>query len=869
MVAETNPLFSQQWHFDLIGDIQAIWQDYTGNGVTVGVYDDGTQAIHSDLDGNYDGSLHYSGLGTDDGQPNGPNDSHGTAVAGIIAAENNDEGGVGVAFDASITGVDLLNDIFFQGTAVSNDSLAYMENFDVTNNSWGYSPTYEPYLNLDDPTSVASQEGAGFAHATENGRGGLGTIIVKASGNDAANAQGEGHNSLHTIIAVAATDQNGDATDYTNWGTNILLTAPAAAVTTDLEGSAGYDPGDSTDTFGGTSAATPVVSGVVALMLEANPDLGWRDVQNILALSASHTGSDYGSAGSGFEVGDWYSNGAMNWNGGGMSFHNSYGFGMVDVFAAVRMAEFWSDIHDSAAVTSNEEVVNASYTGGPVPILDHTTSSIPITVTEGIMIEHIYVTIEGTHSYMGDLTIELVAPTGEVFDLFLRELGGTVFNGSWTFGVAAALGMDSAGEWNVRITDSASYDEGTITEVDLEFRGSEATNDTVHHITADFDDYANQEASRRNLADTDGGNDWINMASIADDVSADLTGGGAIRVDGSTWATISGGLFENLVTGDGDDTISGNSGDNILHGARGDDMVEGLRGDDSVYGNEGNDTVYGGDGHDRVSGGIGHDSLMGGDGDDFMLGGTGSDTLRGGDGENDMYSGSGSDRVYGGNDDDVISGASGFDLLVGGGGDDDISGGNHNDTLYGNSGEDTLNGDNGDDWSSGGTGDDLLLGRSGDDTMRGSGDDDRLYGGANNDVLAGNSGDDTLYGGSNNDRLFGGNGNDVLVGDTGSDTLNGGSGVDIFVFNSVFDSPHGSGRDEISDFTHNVDMIDLSGLGTGLSFIGTGSYTNTAGEVRYNDSIGRLYVDIDGNGSSDFSVDINGAPIIDAGDLIL
>lgn len=115
MVAEANPLFSTQWHFDLIGDIQAFWQDYTGHGVSVGIYDDGTEASHGDLDGNYDSSLHYSGVGSDNGQPNGPDDSHGTAVAGIIAAENNTEGGVGVAFGASITGVDLLGDIYWQG----------------------------------------------------------------------------------------------------------------------------------------------------------------------------------------------------------------------------------------------------------------------------------------------------------------------------------------------------------------------------------------------------------------------------------------------------------------------------------------------------------------------------------------------------------------------------------------------------------------------------------------------------------------------------------------------------------------------------------------------------------------------------------
>ncbi|QLQ17487.1 MAG: S8 family serine peptidase [Exiguobacterium profundum] len=150
-------------------------------------------------------------------------------------------------------------------------------------------------------------------------------------------------------------------------------------MTTDRTGNSGYNAtGDSdplgvdyTSTFGGTSAATPTVSGVVALMLDANEGLGWRDVADILAMSASLTGSAYGGAGTGFEVGSWQSGGTNSWNGGGSAFHLSYGYGMVNAFAAVRMAEAWLVMHDGVAQTSaNELRVTAAMSGGPINIPD-------------------------------------------------------------------------------------------------------------------------------------------------------------------------------------------------------------------------------------------------------------------------------------------------------------------------------------------------------------------------------------------------------------------------------------------------------------------------------------------------------------------
>lgn len=282
-----DPLYSSQWHFDLLGDIETIWDEFDGSGVTVAVYDDGLQYTHPDLNDNYDSSQHFSFGGTiyDPTPIDLFNDGHGTSVAGIIAAENNGIGGVGVAWGATLTGVNLLEDIqygrdgnpatwSFVDRAFYQAALQHAANFDIMSNSWGVTPLYSSRQSLD--AYVSFGDAASFEFLVDNGRDGLGTIITQAAGNDTMNLNGDGLNAMRQTISVAATGTNGTIEWYSNWGAGLLIAAPAASVTTDLTGNFGDAFGDYMTDFGGTSAATPVVSGVVALMLDAESGLGWR-----------------------------------------------------------------------------------------------------------------------------------------------------------------------------------------------------------------------------------------------------------------------------------------------------------------------------------------------------------------------------------------------------------------------------------------------------------------------------------------------------------------------------------------------------------------------------------------------------------------
>ena len=646
-MTSTNPLYSDQWHLPQIGDIETIWQDYTGQGINVGVYDDGVERTHEDLVGNYDDSLQF---GTDDGQPNSSSDGHGTAVAGIIGAVNNGLGGVGIAYDASITGVDYLNDLQNQSTSTNLATLRWSEEFDIVNNSWGSTPGYGEDQDLSFATNWAARQADAFENGAEDGRGGLGTLIVKAAGNEAnngflqsnygvfGNAQGSGLNSAHHVITVGATEQGGAVADYSNYGHNLLISAPAAAVTTDRTGSAGYSNGEYTTGFNGTSAATPVVSGVIALMLEAAPGLGWRDVQNILALSAAQTGSDYGSGSSGYEVAAWSSNAAGNWNGGGLTFNPSYGYGQIDVFGAVRLAEIWSMLNDTAATSANVQTVTGSATGASREIRDNSTVSMSVTISDSIEIEHLYVTVDLTHTYAGDLVITLISPDGERHQLFSRERGNMEFTSDYTFGMTNFRGVDSAGTWTIEVEDNANGDTGWLRDLDLEFRGSAQSSDTDWFFTDDFLALASAEGTRQTINDSDGGTDTLVFAPVSGNVSVNMVSGGAVEVNGTQWATLANGDIENVILGDGNDLVLGNGGANQMYGGRGNDSLVGGGGDDSLSGAQGNDLLLGATGDDDREGGAGNDTLEGGVGGDELLGNEGDDLLNGENGVRDFDS---------------------------------------------------------------------------------------------------------------------------------------------------------------------------------------------------------------------------------------
>lgn len=453
----TDTLFTQQWYLQAgtAGvNVLPAWADYTGKGVKIAIFDQGIDYTHPDLDGNYiaAGSINTVTNATG-GYPLTGDDSHGTAVAGVIAAERNGSGIVGVAYNASLYA-------YYNPLAATPEEFAPQVvraftaalQVDVINDSWGFGNFFRTTANaafIDDfgvaPFNTAGQA---LARLAAEGRGGLGTIVVQSAGNtdeygDDTNLHSF-QNSRHTVV-VAATGSTGTVTSYSVSGSSLLIAAPGgsgsssstAILTSDRVGAAGYSTTDYTS-IAGTSFSAPIVSGIVALMLEANPGLGWRDVQEILSLSGRQAGG----------AGSWHYTGADDWNGGGRHYSEEYGFGLIDATAAVRLAETWTGGNTSA---DERSVAAAVAISSAVPA-NNTAGISQTAVLTSLDVEWVSVNLNLTHSWIGDLRITLTSPDGTVATLLDSPGAGLLTNwGSsqndirFTFSAATFRGEDAAG----------------------------------------------------------------------------------------------------------------------------------------------------------------------------------------------------------------------------------------------------------------------------------------------------------------------------------------------------------------------------------------------------------------------------------------
>ena len=426
----------------------------------------------------------------------------------------------------------------------------------------------------------------------------------------------------------------------------------------------------------------------------------------------------------------------------------------------------------------------------------------------------------------------------------------------------------------------------------------------------------------------DGGSgvDTLNTSFWGGDYVIDLATGVTNYADSFT-------NFERLISGAGNDTLSGSAAANIIYGGIGNDLVSGVDGSDRLYGEAGNDTLIGGTGNDTLAGGIGNDTAdysaataavtvtlgttgnqnTGGAGIDKLsgienlVGSSFSDTLIGNGAANVLTGGGGNDSLTAFNGDDVLNGDAGSDQLLGGNGADTLNGDIGNDTLNGQGGIDTMNGGSGDDSYYVDTVGDAVVevAGAGTDTVRTSIDytlaanverlfllglarngtgnvlDNVIQGSTGADTLQGLGGNDTIRGNNGTDALSGGAGNDTLFGGALRDTLTGGTGVDGFRFETLADSSATLAQsDRITDFSKAegdriyLNLIDANSAAAGdqaFAFIGTGAFTGVAGQLRYSISGPDTVVQADVNGDTivDMYIRLTGSIALAASDFAL
>ncbi|HRI59922.1 MAG TPA: S8 family serine peptidase, partial [Saprospiraceae bacterium] len=335
-----------QWHLakttiggktvDAHVNIEKAWQRTRGKGVTIAVIDDGVEIDHPEFAGRivhpFDATENNNNP-----RPKSKDDNHGTSCAGMACAAGLNDGASGVAPEAQLMPSRLRSGL---GSMAEANAFAWAadKGADVISCSWG--PTDGEWWNPGDAvhnrlTMLPDSTRLAMDYALTKGRGGKGCVILFAAGNGNEDTKNDGYASYPGVIAVAACNDTGRRSVYSDFGEAVWVSFPSGDFgykpfqhpapisqglrTTDRLSKEGYDPSDYTNTFGGTSGACPGAAGTVALILAINPNLTQPQVKDLLRTSCQRIDT----AG-----GEYDAQGHSIW----------YGYGRVDAGLAVENA---------------------------------------------------------------------------------------------------------------------------------------------------------------------------------------------------------------------------------------------------------------------------------------------------------------------------------------------------------------------------------------------------------------------------------------------------------------------------------------------------------------------------------------------------
>ncbi|WP_298773362.1 S8 family serine peptidase [uncultured Shewanella sp.] len=525
-----DPLYQYQWHLHNTGQNnfaqkggtagedmnlnEAIAQGFHGQGVTVAVIDGEIDISHPNLQNNVisGGSLNLV-TGSNDPTSHDASNSHGTAVAGIIAAEGwNNIGGRGVAPKANIIGFNYLDsNQTFTDFLLSHGKGEQSKHAQIFNQSY---VSVQPF-----PTNINHAEDEVYKEITTQSFSGRGSLFIQGAGNSFTHIRTDDaelspateksnyglpfHNANMTPSAtnfynltVSGLNAKGQRSSYSSVGANIFVSAPAgeygvtqpAILTTDQQGcQSGYsnrfaqldlltpfDDGshplnsdcDYTAHMNGTSAAAPNVSGAIAVIWGANPSLTWRDIRHVLASTATQVDKNIqpitiqidptGHNDTYIAIPGWTTNAA------GFHFHDFYGFGRVNVSDAVAMAINYQEDLGQYRVSDWNTVWNIDK-----KILDGDINGVSSTidVDDDWLIEGVQIKLTAKHWRLPDLAVELISPSG-TRSVIMTPYNGYVYQGdsydfdSYINGYEetpmlsnAFYGESTKGKWTLRLID--------------------------------------------------------------------------------------------------------------------------------------------------------------------------------------------------------------------------------------------------------------------------------------------------------------------------------------------------------------------------------------------------------------------------------
>ncbi|TFK29176.1 hypothetical protein FA15DRAFT_700441 [Coprinopsis marcescibilis] len=455
-----DQFFSLQWHIandrypENMMNVTPVWDmGYTGKGVVTGLIDDGLDYTSEDLKDNFDAKNSYD---FNDHEPmpfpKRASDHHGTRCAGQIAAAKNDMCGVGLAFNSKVSGIRILG-----GRITTVDEAAALnygfQDVSIYSCSWG---PRDDGTKMQAPPYIVNKA---VLNGINKGRGGKGSVFVFASGNGAHKGDEcnfDGYTNSIWSITVGAVDYKGLHPKYSEaCAANLVVGFSSGSgdhiVTTDK------GVRECAFSHGGTSAAAPNVAGVIALALEARPDLTWRDVQYLVVNTARRINP---------KDRDWERTHS------GRYYSYKYGYGVMDAWQFVTAAKEWKLVKPQAYIELDPVILNngtmdaeEEYDGGVDITVDGISSKLHVSadmVAKGNLerkgLEHITVRVWIDHSRRGDVEVEIMSPNGvksKLAGMRERDRAPNGFPG-WTFMSVKHWGEDPVGDWTIRVWDQGS-----------------------------------------------------------------------------------------------------------------------------------------------------------------------------------------------------------------------------------------------------------------------------------------------------------------------------------------------------------------------------------------------------------------------------
>ncbi|XP_070490014.1 furin-like protease kpc-1 isoform X2 [Chironomus tepperi] len=457
-----DPKWSSMWYLNrgdgLDMNVVPAWREgITGKGVVVTILDDGLETDHPDLERNYDPEASWD-VNSHDADPMPHYDMtdsnrHGTRCAGEVAATaNNSLCAVGIAYSARVGGVRMLDGDVTDSVEAMSLGLN-PQHIDIYSASWGPD---DDGKTVDGPGEMATKA---FIDGVTKGRGGKGSIFVWASGNggrEQDNCNCDGYTNSIWTLSISSATEFGDIPWYSEKCSSTLATTYSSGqqnekqvVTTDLHHMC-------TSSHTGTSASAPLAAGIVALGLEANPNLTWRDMQHIVVRTAN-------PANLGKSSNEWTVNGV------GRKVSHSFGYGLMDAAAMVRLARVWETVPEQQRCE-----IHSPHLDKPIPPKRNVTFTLKVDHCKGVnFLEHVQARITLTTQRRGDIVIYLTSPSGTRTCLLterVHDISRSGF-GDWPFMTVHQWGEAPHGTWELEIHNKGRY-MGQITQWNLIFYGT-------------------------------------------------------------------------------------------------------------------------------------------------------------------------------------------------------------------------------------------------------------------------------------------------------------------------------------------------------------------------------------------------------------